>query len=404
MISRNDALELDAADPLATLRDHFDLSEHVIYLDGNSLGALPRHVPERLQAVIRTEWGKGLIRSWNQAGWADLPRRVGDRIGRLIGAEPGSVIACDTTSINLFKVASAAAKSSERKVILSDEGNFPTDLYILDAVAKQHGMKVEMWDPRTDAITDDVAFVAMTEVNYRSGERHDMATITNQAHAAGARMIWDLAHSAGAFAVSLAQYGVDYAVGCGYKYLNGGPGASAYVYVAPAHQSAFENPITGWWGHARPFDMSLDFEPHAGIDRARVGTQHVLSLAALDAALDVFDDVDFTDLQAKSSSLTGLFIDLLGDRLPDLEVVTPPEPGRRGSHVSFRHPAAYAVVQAMIARQVIGDFRNPDIARFGVAALYIRHVDIWDAVQHLVEVFAGAEWQQPRFQLQSAVT
>lgn len=404
MISRNDALELDAADPLATLRDHFDLPDAVIYLDGNSLGALPRHVPERLQAVIRTEWGEGLIRSWNQAGWAELPGRVGDRIGRLIGAEPGSVIACDTTSINLFKVASAAAKSSERRLILTDEGNFPTDLYILDAVAKQHGMKAEMWDPRTDAITEDVAFVAMTEVNYRTGERHDMAAITNQAHASGARMIWDLAHSAGAFPVSLAQYSVDYAVGCGYKYLNGGPGASAYVYVAPAHQSAFENPITGWWGHARPFDMSLDFEPHAGIDRARVGTQHVLSLAALDAALDVFDDVDFTELQAKSSSVTGLFIDLLGDRLPDLEVVTPPEPGRRGSQVSFRHPAAYAVVQAMIARQVIGDFRNPDIARFGVAPLYIRHVDIWDAVQHLVEVFAGAEWQQSRFQLQSAVT
>ncbi|MDH5421113.1 MAG: kynureninase [Acidimicrobiia bacterium] len=404
MISREDALQLDAADPLAALRDRFDLPAGVIYLDGNSLGALPRHVAGRLHDAITQEWGQGLIRSWNEAGWSDLPKRVGDRIGRLIGAEPDSVIACDTTSINLFKVASAAALKSDRPIILTDEGNFPTDVYVLDAVARQHEKEVKMWDPLNDEIGSDVAFVAMTEVNYRTGERHDMAGITNRAHVAGAEIIWDLAHSAGAFPVRLAECGVDYAVGCGYKYLNGGPGASAFVYVSPDRQADFANPITGWWGHARPFDMSLTFEPHEGIDRARIGTQHVLSLAGLDAALDVFDGIDLADLRAKSLSLTGLFIELLSDQVPSAEVVTPTDSNRRGSQVSFRHPSAYAVVRALIDRQVIGDFRNPDIARFGVAPLYVRHVDIWDAVGHLVEVLATNEWQHAKYQDRAAVT
>lgn len=404
MIRRDDAVQLDAVDPLAALRDRFDLPTGVIYLDGNSLGALPNHVAGRLHHVISEEWGHGLIRSWNEAGWSDLPKRVGDRIGRLIGAEPDSVIACDTTSINLYKVASAAARTSNRPIILTDEGNFPTDVYVLDAVARQHGKTVKMWDPNSDTISNDVAFVAMTEVNYRTGERHDMAEITHQAHAAGAEVVWDLAHSAGAFPVHLAECGVDYAVGCGYKYLNGGPGASAFVYVSPDLQANFENPITGWWGHARPFDMSLTFEPHEGIDRARIGTQHVLSLVGLDAALDVFDGIDLADLHAKSLSLTSLFVELLEERVPSVTVVTPADPIRRGSQVSFRHRSAYAVIQAMIARQVIGDFRNPDIARFGVAPLYVRHVDIWDAVQHLVAVLANDEWQQPGFQNRAPVT
>jgi kynureninase len=404
MLSRSASTQLDERDPLGHLRERFNLPDGLIYLDGNSLGALPNHVADRLQQVIAEEWGEGLIESWIKAGWAEMPKRVGDRIGRLIGAEPDSVIACDTTSVNLFKIASAAALKSERPVILTDRGNFPTDVYVLDAVARQHGKTVQMWDPTVDTITHDVAFVAMTEVNYRTGERHDMAGITEQAHAAGAEVIWDLAHSAGAFPVHLARCGVDYAVGCGYKYLNGGPGASAFVYVPPDRQAAFENPITGWWGHARPFDMSLTFEPHAGIDRARIGTQHVLSLAGLDAALDVFDEIDLADLHRKSISLTTLFVDLLRERVPSIEVVTPVDPHRRGSHVSFRHPAAYAVVQAMIARRVIGDFRNPDIARFGVAPLYIRHVDIWDAVQHLVDVLANDEWQAERFMNRATIT
>ncbi len=404
MISREEAVQLDTVDPLAAVRDRFELPRGVIYLDGNSLGALPNHVAARLQQVISEEWGNGLIRSWNDAGWSDLPKRVGDRIGRLIGAEPDSVIACDTTSVNLFKVASAAAQKSDRPIILTDEGNFPTDVYVLDAVARQHGKTVTMWDPLHDEIGSDVAFVAMTEVNYRTGERHDMGGITDRAHAAGAAVVWDLAHSAGAFPVQLAQCGVDYAVGCGYKYLNGGPGASAFVYVSPDRQADFANPITGWWGHARPFDMSLTFEPHDGIDRVRIGTQHVLSLAGLDAALDVFDGIDLVDLRAKSLSLTGLFIELLEERVPSVEMVTPSDPSRRGSQVSFRHPSAYSVVRAMIARQVIGDFRNPDIARFGVAPLYVRHVDIWDAVQHLVEVLATDEWRKVEFQGRAAVT
>lgn len=405
MISRSDAIHLDDRDPLGHLRERFSLPEGVIYLDGNSLGALPNHVPARLQKVIVDEWGEGLIGSWNQAGWADLPKRVGDRIGRLIGAEPDSVIACDTTSVNLFKVASAAATASDRSLILTDEGNFPTDLYVLDAVAHQHGKTVKLWDPTDGSpIGDHVGFVAMTEVNYRTGERHDMADITARTHAAGAVAIWDLAHSAGALPVHLADCAVDFAVGCGYKYLNGGPGASAYVYVSPNQQATFKNPITGWWGHARPFEMSLAFEPHAGIQRARVGTQHVLSLAALDAALDVFDGISMDDLYTKSLSLTSLFMELLAASVPGVEVVTPREPGRRGSQVSFRHPHAYAVVQALMARGVVGDFRNPDIARFGMAPLYVRHVDIWDAVQHLADVIANDEWQAERFMNRAAIT
>ena len=405
MISRADALALDAQDDLAGLRARFDIPDGLIYLDGNSLGALPSHVSQRLAEVIENEWGNGLIRSWNTAGWSDLPKRVGDRIGSLVGAEPDSVIVCDTTSINLYKVASAAARLTPRTVILTDEGNFPTDIYVLQSVASQAGMTVRYWDPTSDGpIDQDVAFVAMTQVNYRTGERHDMAAITAKAHAAGALAIWDLAHSVGAFPVALADCGADFAVGCGYKYLNGGPGAPAFVYIAPRHIESFENPIHGWWGHARPFEMSHTFEANPAIDRARVGTQHVLSLAGLDAALDVFDDAPLESLRAKSVSLTTLFMDLLAERVPEAAVVTPRDPDRRGSQVSFRHPDAYAIAQALIARGVVGDFRNPDIARFGIAPLYIRYVDIYDAVQHLVDVLANHEWKEERFQIQAPVT
>ncbi len=318
MISRADALALDAQDNLASLRARFDIPNELIYLDGNSLGALPSHVSQRLREVIENEWGNGLIRSWNTAGWSDLPKKVGDRIGRLIGAEPDSVIVCDTTSINLYKVVSAAAQLNPRTVILTDEGNFPTDIYVLQSVASQAGMTVRYWDPTSgEPIGQDVAFVAMTQVNYRTGERHDMAAITANAHAAGALAIWDLAHSVGAFPVSLAHCEADFAVGCGYKYLNGGPGAPAFVYIAPRHIDTFENPIHGWWGHARPFEMSHTFEAHPAIDRARVGTQHVLSLVGLDAALDVFDDAPLESLRAKSLSLTTLFMDLLAERVPE---------------------------------------------------------------------------------------
>ena len=405
MISRADALALDAQDDLASLRARFDIPNGLIYFDGNSLGALPSHVSQRLREVIESEWGNGLIRSWNTAGWSDLPKKVGDRIGHLVGAEPDSVIVCDTTSINLYKVASAAARLNPRTVILTDEGNFPTDIYVLQSVASQHNKTIRYWDPTSgDPIGDDVAFVAMTQVNYRTGERHDMAAITAKAHAAGALTIWDLAHSVGAFPVALADCGADFAVGCGYKYLNGGPGAPAFVYVAPRHLDSFENPIHGWWGHARPFEMLHTFEANPTIDRARVGTQHVLSLAGLDAALEVFDHAPLESLRAKSLSLTTLFMDLLAERVPEATVVTPRDPDRRGSQVSFRHPDAYAIAQALIARGVVGDFRNPDIARFGIAPLYVRYVDIYDAVQHLVDVLANNEWQEERFQIQAPVT
>jgi kynureninase len=407
MTTRADCEALDASDPLAMIRDLFTLPDGVIYLDGNSLGALPKHVPERMREVVEEQWGVDRIRSWNVHRWIDLPYRVGDRIGALIGAEPGSVVAADTTSINVYKAVDAARRLRPyRRAIVTDTSNFPTDVYVMRGIADASGLELKLVDPSAvlESINETVAVVALTEVDYRTGRRHDMAAITAAAHDAGAVVVWDLAHSVGAFPVGVADAGADFAVGCGYKYLNGGPGAPAFIYVAPRHQSSFRNPITGWFGHAAPFEFSLEFVPAEGIARARVGTPHVLGLVALDAALDVFDGLGLDVVRAKSLALTDLFMDLVEEWAGDIEVATPKEHERRGSQVSLRHDHAFPMVQALIARGVVGDFRIPDIARFGFAPLYVRYVDVWDAAVAIREVVASGEWRDPRFAARSTVT
>ncbi|MEX1044210.1 MAG: kynureninase [Acidimicrobiia bacterium] len=399
MIHRDDCTDLDAHDPLAHLRERFALPAGVVYLDGNSLGALPSHVSARLHTAVTEEWGRDLIRSWNVNGWADLPYRVGDRLARLIGAPAGSVVCCDSTSVNLFKVVSAALASTDRTVILSDVGNFPTDLYVMSSLAE---VRIVESENVIDHITSDVGVVALTHVGFGTGRMHDMAAITQAAHAAGALMVWDLAHSAGAMELDLGD--ADFAVGCGYKYLNGGPGAPAFVYVRPDRISGFRNPITGWFGHAAPFDFDLSFVPAEGIARARVGTPHVLSLVALDSALDVFDEVDMAEVRKKSVSLTSLFIDLVQQADLGLRLVSPLDPARRGSQVCFAHPDGYSIIQALIERGVIGDFRAPDILRFGFAPLYVSHTDVFDAVRILVDVVSSEVFRDARYSTKNAVT
>lgn len=390
---------LDRADPLRGLRDRFHLPDGVIYLDGNSLGAMPLHVPERLRTVLIEEWGRDLITSWNRHDWVGLPRRVGDKIARIIGVEPGSVVATDSTSVNLYKVVSAARGLTDRTAVLSDSGNFPTDLYVMASLGD---LRIVEPAEIPAAITDEIGVVALTHVGYGSGRMHDLAAVTAAAHAAGAIMVWDLAHSAGAMDLDLGQ--AEFAVGCGYKYLNGGPGAPAFVYVRPDLLASFRNPITGWFGHASPFDFSLDFAPAAGITRAQVGTPHVLSMAALDAALDVFDGIDMAAVRAKSLALTELCMDLVASSGLDLPIVTPRDADARGSQVCFAHPEGYAIVQALIERGIIGDFRAPDIVRFGFAALYLRYVDVFDAVAALGEVVRAEAFRDPRHSVRRPVT
>lgn len=405
MITREGCLALDDSDPLAHLRDEFLLPEGVVYLDGNSLGPLSTRVADRIDRVVRSEWGEGLIRSWNAAGWIDLPRQVGDKIGRLVGAEPGTIVACDSTSVNLFKAVAAAVSAAEqRAALLTDAGNFPTDIYVMRTVAERSGLELRVAAPDAliEAITSDVGLVAVTQVDYRTGRRHDMGAVNAAARRHGVLTVWDLAHSAGAFPVDLSGTGSDYAVGCGYKYLNGGPGAPGFIYVSPSQQASFRNPITAWFGHVAPFDFDLEFRPAPGIDRARVGTSHVISLAGLDAALDIFEHVHLGEVEAKSQSLTQVFIELCEEM--GLDVVTPREFVWRGSQVSLRHPDAYPIVQALISQGVIGDFRAPDIARFGFAPLYLRHADIFDAAQTLADIMERGTWRDPRFSLRQAVT
>ncbi|ADZ72006.1 kynureninase [Polymorphum gilvum] len=410
MQDRSDAVHpLDAADPLSRKRAAFELPAGVIYLDGNSLGPLPAHVPERLAGVVRAQWGQSLIRAWNDHDWIDLPRRVGDRIARLVGAASGTVVAGDSTSVNLFKVLAAAlALRPGRTVILSDTGNFPTDLYMAqglrDLLARGHELRVVAPEEVAGALGPDVAVLMLTEVDYRTGRRHDMAALTRAAHVAGALAVWDLAHSAGALPVDLAGAGADFAVGCGYKYLNGGPGAPAFLYVAPRHQAEAVQPLAGWMGHEAPFAFDLDYRPAAGADRMRVGTPPILSLAALDAALDVFDDVDMAALRARSISLCELFRTEVEARCPGLVLASPRDPQARGSQVSFRFADGYALMQALIERGVIGDFRAPDIVRFGFAPLYVSHADVLAAVDILADILDTRAWDAPRFKIRAKVT
>lgn len=399
----------DLNDVLKSKKDAFQIPDGVIYLDGNSLGVLPKHVPDRLQEVVRSEWGTSLIRAWNTHSWIDLPGRTGDRIGKLIGAPAGTVVASDSTSVNVFKVLSAALSlRPDRKVILSDAGNFPTDLYVAsglkELLAKGHELRVVAPEDVRSAITPDVAVLMLTQVDYRTGRVHDMADLTELAHEAGALAIWDLAHSAGAIPVDLQGAKADFAVGCGYKYLNGGPGAPAFLYVAPDHQDKVASPVTGWMGHEAPFAFDLDYRPVTGINRMTVGTPPILSLSSLHAALDVFEDVDMNDIRAKSISLSELFISEVEAKCPQLQLASPRDPHQRGSQVSFSFTEGYAVMQALIARGVIGDFRAPDIMRFGFTPLYLSHQDTVNAVEILSDILETRSWDTPAFKTRAKVT
>lgn len=402
---------LDAEDPLASRRAEFLIPEGVIYLDGNSLGPLTARARDRIASAVTDEWGAMLIRGWNEAGWFHAPQRVGDRIGRLVGAPAGSVTVADNTSTNVFKCLSAALElRASRKVILSDSGNFPTDLYIASGLAeglgKGHELRIVQPEAVEAALDDSVAVMMLTEVDYRTGRRHDMKRLTAKAHEAGALAMWDLAHSAGAFAVDLTGAGADFAVGCGYKYLNGGPGAPAFLYVRPELQEHVRPLIAGWMGHAAPFAFDLGYTPLEGVGRMRVGTPPVLSLAGLDAALDMFDGVEMAAIRAKSVSLCETFIREV-ERLcagHGLRLVSPRDPGVRGSQVSFAHPEGYAVMQALIARGVIGDFRAPDVMRFGFAPLYLSHREVAAAAAALADILETGSWDRPEFRARAAVT
>ena len=443
----------DQQDPMRSLRDLFALPTGVIYLDGNSLGVMPKATPARVANVVTQEWGTDLIQSWNKAGWFQMPQKVGDKIARLIGANAGEVVATDSTSINLFKVLSAALNiaaedTPHRKRIVSERSNFPTDLYIAEALCKERGYELLLVEPEdiTTSLTADVAVLMLTHVNYRTGAMHDMAAVTAAAHAEGILAVWDLAHSAGAVPVNLHAAKADFAVGCGYKYLNGGPGAPAFVWVNTLHTDRFWQPLAGWWGHAKPFDFTPDYQPAPGITRYMCGTQPMISLAALDCGLDAMLAAEplggMNALRKKSLALTDLFIQLVEQRCGGhgLGLATPATHAQRGSQVCLTRengphtPAlrggslpsegaatalgrpgggdsgAYAIVQALIARGVVGDYRagdgerHKDILRFGFTPLYIGFEDVWNAVEHLRQVLESGEWQRPEFNQKHAVT
>ena len=416
MIARTETEPLDRDDPLAGYRDAFDLPAGVIYLDGNSLGPLPKGVKERVRAVVEREWGEDLIRSWNAHGWIDLPSTVGTKIAPLIGAAPDEVLVTDSTSIDLYKLVSAAVEARPgRQVVVSERTNFPTDLYMIQGLVRTlrafAGRPVELRtigrrEELESALDADVAAVVLTHVDYRTGECWNLADVTRRVREAGALVLWDLAHSTGALPVDLGAAGADLAVGCTYKYLNGGPGSPAFVYVAKRHQRTLRSPLQGWLGHAAPFTFEPEYRPAPDVRRFQVGTPAILSLSALDAALDVFAGVDMERVREKSMALGQLFLELVESECAGLglEIACPREPSRRGSQVSLRHPQGYAIVQALIARGVIGDFRTPDILRFGLPPLYLRYADVRDAVGHLKEVLETREYEEARFQVRATVT
>ncbi|WGD48936.1 kynureninase [Bradyrhizobium sp. CB1650] len=387
----------------------FHLPEGVIYLDGNSLGALPLGVAERVNRVITAEWGNELIRAWNTAGWYVQPRRVGDRVARLIGAEAGSVMMGDTLSLKVYQALAAALDMNrERKVILSDTGNFPTDLYMAEGLiatlGRGHQLRLVAPEEVVASLSEEIAVLHITEVDYRTGRRHDMAALTAKAHALGIVTVWDLAHSAGALPVDLAGCGADFAAGCTYKFLNGGPGAPAFLYVAPRHADCARAALSGWMGHAKPFAFDLGYQPAGGVERMRVGTPPVLAMAALEASLDIWDRVDLAEVRARSLALSDLLIAEVERRCPQLALVTPRAHERRGSQVSFAFDGGYAAMQALIARGVIGDFRAPDIMRFGITPLYIGEAEVRRAAEIIEEVIKGDVWRRPEYQVVNAVT
>ena len=425
VLTQQDCIALDAQDPLRELRHQFTLPDGVIYLDGNSLGMLPNSVASRVAKAVTEEWGQGLIRSWNSAGWFDMPQRLGNKIAQLIGAGPDEVVATDSTSVNLFKVLStalsiAAIDTPHRKVMVSERSNFPTDLYIAQTLCKERGLGLVLVeaDDIAVALTPDVAVLMLTHVNYRTGAMHDMKAVTAAAHANGILCVWDLAHSAGAVPVDLNEVKADFAVGCGYKYLNGGPGAPAFVWANPKHAARdVWQPLAGWWGHAAPFAFTPDYQAAPGITRYLCGSQPVLSMTALDCGLDSVLTAEplggMDALRKKSLALTDLFIELVEARCTGhgLSLATPREHARRGSQVGLTtSKGAYGIIQALIARGVIGDFRagdggaHPDILRFGFTPLYTRFEDVWCAVEHLRQVLESGEWTNPEFNQISTVT
>ena len=410
MISRDECAALDAVDPLAALREEFTLADGLIYLDGNSLGPVTRSARERVAQVIDHEWAEGLVKSWNGAGWMATPTRLGDRLAPLIGAHAGEVLVADTLTIGLAKlIGGALSLRRDRHVILTDIANFHSDIYIVRAMAHFADRDVVVRTiTREDLAANldgDVALVMLTHVDFRTGEMLDLAGITAQVHDVGALMLWDFAHSAGAVPLDVTGANVDFAAGCTYKYLNGGPGSPGFIYVRSSFQGILENPIPGWLGHARPFDFELEYAPASGMQAFVTSSPSIVALAVLDGALDVWNRVTIEKVRAKSLVLSDLFIDLVEARLPGVfNLATPREHARRGSQVSLRHPHSYGVVQAMIERGVIGDFRDPDIVRFGFAPLYLRYVDVYDAVAHLVEVIESEDHLAPRFAVRQAVT
>jgi kynureninase len=405
----------DAEDPLRTARARFDLPADTVYLDGNSLGALPHATKRRLQQVVAEEWGQGLIRSWNHCEWIGAPRRVGDKIARLIGAAPGEVIAADSTSVNLYKLISVALdarpdrRQHGRREILTESGNFPTDVYVMEGVARGRQdcvLRVEPTSRIRESIGKDTALVVLTHVHYKSAATHDMREITALAHQHGALMLWDLSHSVGAMELDLNGCQADMAVGCGYKYLNGGPGAPSFLFLADRHQAAAISPLSGWMGHDRPFEFVDQYEPAEGIRRFLCGTPPILGLASLECGVDMVLEYGTKALEAKSRRLTELFIELVTTLCSghDLRLASPSDVRQRGSHVSYAHPNGYALMQALIERGVIGDFRAPDILRFGFAPLYIRYEDVWTAAMTLRDLLNDGCWSQARYAVRAAVT
>lgn len=393
----------------AWTREQFHIPLGLIYLDGNSLGPLPKATPAHIERLLSEEWGEHLIGGWNSCGWMDMPRRLGNRLGRLIGAEEDHVVVGDTLSIKVFQALAAALQiCPERRVILSDRGNFPTDLYMAEGLIRllgdRHELRLVAPHELEDAITDEIAVLLVTEVDYRTGRRHDLKALTRKAHDMGALTIWDLAHSAGALPVDVAAGGADFAVGCTYKYINAGPGSPAFIYVSPEHAEHADPALAGWLGHAAPFAFEQGYRPGEGIERMRVGTPPVLQMAALDAALDIWDKVDMAKLRKRSLALTGLMIEEVELHCPGLKLATPRDNDARGSQVSFRSEHGYAIMQALIDLGVVGDFRAPDVLRFGITPLYIGEDEIREAVEVLARILRGALWDHPKYQRRKSVT
>jgi kynureninase len=407
-VTSEDAQQLDAADPLAFAQERFRIPEATIYLDGNSLGALPAAAPAALAATAERQWGEDLIASWTRHDWIDWPARIAAKLAPIVGATPSALLIADSTSVSLFKLLAAAVRARPgRRTILSQQANFPTDLYVAQGLCDMLGLELKAVpaDEVTGAIGEDIAVVTLTHVDYRSAAIHDMSAINRAAHAAGALTLWDLSHSAGAIEVDLDGSGCDLAVGCGYKYLNGGPGAPAFIYVAEHLQEQLRSPLQGWMGHAEPFAFVDQFRPAEGILKFLTGTPSIIALAALDAGLATFDGVSMADVQAKARGLSKAFVDAVGARCGgQVRLASPRDPAERGSHVVFAHPAAYAVMQALIARKVIGDFRAPDLMRFGFTPLYTRFVDVVRAAETLADVLESGEWDCPRFHARAKVT